>query len=421
MFIDKATIHIQSGNGGDGAIAWRREKYEPAGGPDGGDGGDGGSIIMEASDSVQTLLDFKYQRHFRAQSGENGQKKKQFGKKGEDLVLKVPVGTVVREKISGKPIYDFKHAGERFEVLKGGRGGRGNARFKNSIRQAPRFAKPGGMGRSLDVVLEIKLIADIGLVGLPNVGKSTLLSILTNAKPKIANYHFTTLDPNLGVVDVGEGHSFVMADIPGLIEGAGEGCGLGHEFLRHIERTGALVHVVDIAGSEGRDPYEDFLLIQKELAVYNKELAEKVQIVIANKMDLPQAEENLEEFRKKCDLPIYPVSAATTQGVLDLKYVFWELIKEKPKTYETLDEEIVDVESFFRVDRSISIRREGDTILVRGEPVAKLARRLIMTDEDSVNFFERSLEEMGIMERIRQLEPTEEDTIDVEGFIFEWL
>lgn len=422
MFIDTARIEVKAGNGGDGAIAWRREKYEPAGGPDGGDGGDGGSIFFEADAGVQTLLDFKYRRQYKADSGERGGKKKMFGRKGEDLVLKVPVGTIIREAETGKPIADLTEIGQRFMAVCGGRGGKGNYRFKSSIRQAPRFAQPGGIGQELALLLEIKLIADVGLVGLPNVGKSSLLSTLSKAKPKIANYHFTTLDPNLGVVEIGEGASFIIADIPGLIEGASDGVGLGHDFLRHIERTRILCHVLDMSGCEGRDPIEDFRMIQEELARYDERLVEKVHLVIANKMDLPGARENLLRFRKT--YPQYEVletSAATTAGIRELKYHLWEQIKDVPREYETLDEPITDVSTFFEVDPSIRVEREGTVIHCTGEPLKTLTRKLLIEDEDSVTFFENALETMGVMERIRALEPTEEDVINVEGFEFDWL
>lgn len=422
MFIDTAKIELKAGNGGDGAIAWRREKYEPAGGPDGGDGGDGGSIWFEADTGVQTLLDFKYRRKYAADNGERGGKKKMFGKKGEDLILKVPVGTILREAESGKPIADFTKPGQRELILKGGKGGKGNYRFKSSIRQAPRFAQPGSPGREMTVLLEVKLIADVGLVGLPNVGKSSLLSTMSRAKPKIANYHFTTLDPNLGVVDIGEGAGFIIADIPGLIEGASEGAGLGHDFLRHIERTRLLCHVLDMSGSEGRDPLEDFETINQELAAYNERLLDKMRLVVANKMDLPGAEENLARFREK--YPEYPVmltSAATTEGVKELKYRLWEEIKDLPKEYDTLDEPLADIDSFFAVDPSIKVFREGNVIYAQGEPLKTLSRKLIIDDEDSVTFFESSLERMGVMDRIRELDPTEDDVVDVEGFQFDWL
>lgn len=422
MFIDRAVIQLKAGNGGDGAVSWRREKYVPSGGPDGGDGGKGGSIIIEADNGVQTLLDYKYKGSYKAEAGEPGRKKKQFGKDGQDLILKVPVGTVIREEKSNKPIADLTEHGQRFTAVKGGLGGSGNVRFKNSVRQAPRFAKPGGYGQELGVVLEVKLIADVGLVGLPNVGKSTILSILSNAKPKIANYHFTTLQPNLGVVKVGEGASFIIADVPGLIEGASDGLGLGHDFLRHIERTKVLAHVLDMSGSEGRDPLEDFALIQDELLSYNQELLDRVKIIVANKKDLSGYEENLLRFKEAYpDMEILEVSGATTAGTDELKYALWSYLKDQEKTYETLDEELVDVNEFFTIDPSINVYREGHTIFAKGEPLVALAKKLIIDDEDSITFFERTLEEMGVMDRVRDLHPDEDDTVNVEGFEFDWL
>ena len=424
MFIDTAKIHLQAGKGGDGVVSWRREAFIPAGGPDGGDGGRGGSIYLVADENVATLMDYKYQGSYKAGAGQAGMGKKQTGKSAEDLYLKVPVGTLVREAQSRLPICDFTAHGQTFLVVKGGKGGKGNTHFKNAVRQAPRFALPGQRGQELDILLEVKLIADVGLVGLPNVGKSTLLSILSNARPKIANYHFTTLEPNLGVVAVDRSSSFVLADIPGLVEGASEGAGLGDAFLRHIERTRLLVHVLDMAGSEGRDPLADFTLIQGELAAYHEALEQRVQIIFANKMDLPGAKEHLDRFRAADPLPgalILEGSAATTQGVSALKQAMWQALSRYPKTHESLAEDVVDLSQFFKRDEGISVRRKGHVIEVRGEPVQDLSRRLIMEDEDSIRYFELTLEKMGVMDRIRSLDPTEADSIDIEGFEFDWL
>ena len=427
MFIDRAKLKLKAGRGGDGAISWRREKFVPAGGPDGGDGGRGGSIYFIADPNIRTLLDYKYQGSYKAESGEPGRGKKMFGKAGEDLYLKVPIGTIIREAKTGLALCDMVEKGQTFLIVKGGRGGKGNVHFKTSTRQAPRFAIPGGLGQELSVILELKLIADVGLVGLPNVGKSTILSIYSNAKPKIANYHFTTLEPNLGVVDCGEGRSFTIADIPGLIEGAGQGAGLGDEFLKHIERTRLLVHVVDISGSEGRDPWQDFLTIQKELGVYNKDLPKKLAMIAANKTDIAQGSDNIDNFMKNLkgseykDIPVYEISAATTYGMEDMKYKILEKLKDLPISYESLDEEIVDLEQFFKKDDSITVTRKGNVIIANGDPLKELTRRLIITDGDSVSNFERRLEEMGVMDRILSFEPDEDDTIDIEGFNFDWL
>lgn len=441
MFIDKATITVMSGKGGDGAISWRREKYEPSGGPDGGDGGIGGSVIFEADPRMTTLTDYKFHGIYKAEAGQDGRKKKMFGKKGEDLILKVPVGTVIREAKSQLPVADLREAGQRFTAVIGGYGGKGNVHFKSSIRRAPRFAKPGGPGQKLELSLEVKLIADVGLVGFPNVGKSTILSVLSNARPKIANYHFTTLDPNLGVVDVGEGHGYVLADIPGLIEGASEGAGLGHEFLKHIERTRLLCHVVDMSGSEGRDPISDFETIQAELAKYHQELEKRVKLVVANKMDLPGAEENLTQFlsylrekgllkeetqeswrESEPGLTVLTASAATTEGLQQVKYKLWEFVSHAQNAnHEFLEEELVDVNRFFQKDTRIRVTRQGHRIIAQGDPLETLTKKLLMDDEDSITFFENSLEKMGVLDRIRELDPTEDDVIDVEGFEFDWM
>lgn len=443
MFIDKAKIELQAGNGGDGAISWRREKFIPAGGPDGGDGGSGGSIIFEADKDVRTLLDFKYRRHYKAESGQPGRGRKQFGKSAEDLVLKVPVGTIIREAQSGLAIADLREGGMSFKAVKGGLGGKGNVHFKSSTRQAPRFAKPGGRGQSLSVILELKLLADVGLVGLPNVGKSSLLSILSKAKPKIANYHFTSLSPNLGVVDLGQGNSFVIGDMPGLIEGASQGAGLGHDFLRHIERTRILAHVIDMSGVEGRDPINDYDLINSELEEYNPRLKDRVRLIVANKMDIEGAEENLEDFIRKLDdrglkvrrkgqelgpdeeereyIYLAETSAATTAGVRELAYQMGNYLKDTEKTDLSFDEEVVDSAQFFVHDPSITVKREGNLILVSGKPVENLAKKLIITDGASVQFFENSLEQMGVMDQIRDLEPDENDSIEIAGFEFDWL
>lgn len=444
MFIDQASIEVHAGHGGDGAISWRREKFVPDGGPDGGDGGRGGSVILRADQGVRTLLDFQFHPIYKAASGEPGRGQKQFGKAGEDLILRVPVGTIVREKTSGLPVADLRRDGQEFVVAKGGLGGKGNVHFKSSVRQAPRFAKPGGSGQSIAITLEVKLLADVGLVGMPNVGKSTLLSVLTNAKPKIANYHFTTLDPNLGVVDLGEGNTYIMADIPGLIEGASEGAGLGHDFLRHIERTRILAHVLDMSGSEGRDPVEDYDRIQDELNAYHERMADRVRVIIANKMDLPEAQEHLEAFRaalsargialktpddqKNADpwedddaLLLVTTSAATTEGVHRLRYLLGAALEGVEKTDLSFDETLVPLDRFYRRDSSIRVYRDGKTLYVEGEPIQNLSKKLIITDGASVQFFERSLEQMGVMDRIRELQPGEDDVINIEGFEFDWL
>ena len=340
MFIDIAKIELKAGKGGDGCVSFRREKYEPDGGPYGGDGGDGGSVIFISDEGVRTLMDFRYKKHYFAQNGENGKTKKQYGKKGEDLIVKVPVGTLIKDFETNRVIHDFKVKDDEFIVAKGGRGGKGNARFATSTRQAPRFAQPGTKGEERTIKLELKLIADVGLVGLPNVGKSSLLSVLSDAKPKIANYHFTTLEPNLGVCRVEENKSFVIADIPGLIEGASEGIGLGFEFLKHVERTRLLVHVLDVSGIEGRDPIEDYNTIYKELELYNENIKNKKEIIVANKIDLLTSDENLKRVKEYFkDRTVLEISAVTQMGVKELKYKIFDELSKIEIDYETFDED----------------------------------------------------------------------------------
>ncbi len=425
MFIDSAKIELKAGKGGDGAVAFRREKFEPSGGPFGGDGGDGGSVIIVAVTGIRTLMDFRYKAKYKAENGENGRSKKQYGKRGDDLVLKVPVGTLIKNSKNGKVIYDFTEHEEQFVIAKGGRGGKGNAHFATPVRQAPRFAQPGRKGDEITVVLEIKLLADVGLVGLPNVGKSSLLSIMSDAKPKIANYHFTTLEPNLGVVKVGPEASFVIADIPGLIEGASEGIGLGHEFLKHVERTRLLVHVLDMSGSESRDPIEDFIQINEELKAYNPKLAEKPQIVIANKMDLePMASENLALFKARFseNYEVYPISAATKKGMENLKYVFWQYLEDMGDTYDTFDEVYDYDESYLEeVDRSINIYKRDNTYIVEGVPIDELVYRINPEDYDSLVYFQKTLEAMDVMSRLRDMGVQEGDVVLVGDLEFDYI
>ena len=346
MFIDEAKITVTAGNGGDGAVAWRREKFEPSGGPAGGDGGNGGSIILLTSEEIHTLMDFRYKRIYKGNNGENGRNKKQFGAHGDNVILKVPVGTLVKDSDSGNVIVDLKYNNQEYVIAKGGKGGKGNARYTTPTRRAPNFAQPGRKGESKEIVLELKLLADVGLIGFPNVGKSSLLSVVSAAKPKISNYHFTTLSPNLGVVRLGLEQSFVIADVPGLIEGASQGVGLGHEFLKHIERTNILIHVLDISGIEGRDPLEDFDKINNELKSYNQNLENKKQIVYANKMDLPGSEENLERLKEKLknkDIKIFSGSVIKQENLQELLYYVWDELSKYEKNYETYDEDYVEV------------------------------------------------------------------------------
>ncbi|MDU3804697.1 MAG: GTPase ObgE [Finegoldia magna] len=421
MFIDVAKIELKAGKGGDGSVAFRREKYEPSGGPAGGDGGDGGSIIIVGDKDIKTLMDFSYKSIYKAENGGDGRNKKQFGKKGEDLILKVPVGTLIKDYDTDTVIYDVKHDKEEFVICKGGKGGKGNVHFKSSIRQAPRFAEPGTKGEEKTIKLELKLLADVGLIGLPNVGKSTLLSIMSNARPKIANYHFTTLEPNLGVCKVGE-KSFVLADIPGLIEGASEGLGLGHDFLKHIERTKILVHVLDISGSEGRNPIEDFELINSELASYNIKLNDKKMLVVLNKTDLG-AEDNIKEFREKYSDKvdeIVEISAATTENVDKLMYLIADTLDSIEDDYSTLDEQYVYFEEEKEPD--FKVRRENENYIVEGPLIENLIYRTNFEVYESVNHLQKVLEDKGIIEQLKDLGIQDGDNViigDVEFDFYE--
>ncbi len=422
MFVDVAKITLKAGKGGDGAVAFRREKYEPAGGPFGGDGGDGGSIILQGDEGIRTLMDFKYKRKYKAEDGENGRTKKQFGKKGKDLILKVPVGTLVKDAETNKVIVDIREHGQTFVIARGGKGGRGNAKFATPTRQAPRFSEAGSKGEERTVILELKLLADVGLVGFPNVGKSTILSVLSDAKPKIANYHFTTLKPNLGVVRVDEEKSFVIADIPGLIEGAHEGAGLGHDFLKHIERTRVLVHVLDASGFEGRNPIDDFYKINEELFKYDAKLEEKPQIIAANKMDLPGAEDWLmdikEEFEPK-GYKVFPISAATKEGLNKLKFGIWELLESVDSTYETFDEKI-DITLEKPEEESIIVKKEDRKYIVEGAFIERLLYSTNFDDHDSLRYFQNTLRKKGVIDRLKELGIEDNDSVFICGYEFEF-
>ncbi|MFD2670472.1 GTPase ObgE [Marinicrinis sediminis] len=411
MFVDKTKIYIKGGNGGDGLISFHREKYVAEGGPAGGDGGKGGDVIFRVDEGLRTLVDFRYQKHFKAKRGEKGKPKNQYGANADNMVVRVPPGTVIVDDDTGEVVADLVEHGQEVVAAKGGRGGRGNVRFATPKNPAPYIAENGEEGEEKWVVLELKVMADVGLVGFPSVGKSTLLSVVSAAKPKIASYHFTTLSPNLGVVQVEEGRSFVMADLPGLIEGASEGIGLGHEFLRHIERTRVILHVIDMAATEGRDPFDDYLKINDELYRYNDKLAERPQIIAANKMDVPEAEEQLVQFKQKLaeqggDTRIFPISAVAQQGVRDMIYHLAELLDQLPQ--QAVVEEVAETEErkVYRLDRKdegpeFTIRRENDTFVVESEKIENLLKRSQMSSYDAVIRFAHIMRKMGVDKALR--------------------
>ncbi|MBQ9148056.1 MAG: GTPase ObgE [Oscillospiraceae bacterium] len=422
MFVDKVRITVCGGRGGDGAVAFHREKYVAAGGPDGGDGGHGGSVVLRVNDNLTTLLDFRYKRKYSAQAGVNGLGRKMAGKRGENLIIEVPRGTVVRDAESNAIIVDMS-TGEDFVLAKGGRGGWGNAHYATPTRQVPRFAKAGLKGEERDVILELKLLADVGLVGFPNVGKSTLLSVTSNARPKIANYHFTTLFPNLGVIYVDEGVSFVMADIPGIIEGAAEGAGLGHDFLRHIDRCRLLVHVVDVSGSEGRDPVEDFDAICAELHDYSVDLSNRPMIVAANKTDLLMPEsDNLERLRQRCDdlgIELYEISAGTTQGTRNLMRVVAERLRTLPPVTIYEPEFVAPVIEAGDPD-ALDIEHLGSTWLITGTWLERLITNINFDDYESRNYFDIQLHKCGLFKRLEEMGIQDGDTVDIYDFQFEY-
>lgn len=424
MFVDQAKIKIKAGDGGDGAVSFHREKYVAAGGPDGGDGGRGGDVIFQVDDNFSTLIDFRYKRKYVAQRGENGSGRNCTGKSAPPLIIKVPRGTVIREAKSGRIMADM--SGDEPKVLaRGGQGGKGNVNFATSTRQIPKFAKPGYPGEEFEVTLELKLIADVGLVGYPNVGKSTLISVVSAAKPKIANYHFTTLTPVLGVVRVDEEKSFVMADIPGLIEGAGDGVGLGHEFLRHVERCRLIVHVVDVSGIEGRDPCEDFDIINAELAKFNEELSERPQIVAANKSDMA-TEEQIEKFRKFIEdkgIPFFCISAATTQGTAELVNKVAEVLDTLPPVREFEAEPIpqAELDEMLGVDKKFEITVEDDVYYVDAPWIQPIMRTVDPDDYSSLQYFQRVLINSGIIAKLEEMGIQEGDTVSLEGFEFDFV
>lgn len=429
MFIDRARIHIKAGDGGNGFVGFRREKYVPAGGPAGGDGGNGGDVIILVAPNLSTLIDFQYKKHYKAANGEHGRNKKQYGKDAEDLIIKVPPGTIIKHGETGETIADLVRVGQKLIVAEGGRGGRGNTHFTSATRQAPAFAEKGDKGSELWIDLELKLIADAGLVGYPNVGKSTFISIVSAAKPKIANYPFTTLVPNLGVVSLDDDKSFVLADIPGLIEGAHQGVGLGTEFLRHIERTKIIIHVVDVSGIDGRDPVDDYFKINNELYQFNKRLSELPQLILANKMDLPMAEENLTrliEVSEKDGRSVYPISAATGQGTKPVLREISNLL-ESFKGADIDDEDIKEEVVVYRpqskhrapVDQ-FEIVQEEDGYVVVGEGLERFMARLDLENEETIEYLQRLFERIGLYSMLREMGVADGTVVHVGELEFEY-
>ena len=425
MFADRAKIYIRSGKGGDGHVSFRRELFVPDGGPDGGDGGNGGDVIFEVDEGLNTLTDYRHKRKYAAQDGQEGGKRNCHGKSGESIVLKVPEGTVIKDAESGKVIADMSGENRRQIILKGGRGGIGNQHFATSTMQAPKYAKPGQPCQELEVMLELKVIADVGLVGFPNVGKSTFLSRVTNAQPKIANYHFTTLSPNLGVVDL-DGDGFVIADIPGLIEGASEGVGLGHEFLRHIERTKVIIHMVDAASVEGRDPIADIHAINKELNAYNPEIAARPQVIAANKIDAIWDKENdpVEKIRKEFEpegIKVFPISAVTGQGLKELMYHVKGLLDTMDHKPVVFEQEFFPEDMFVRENLPYTVEKsteEENTYVVEGPRIEKMLGYTNLESEKGFAFFQRFLKDTGILEELEAAGIQEGDTVRMYGLSF---
>lgn len=422
MFIDYAKIIVKAGDGGNGAISFRREKYVAAGGPDGGDGGKGGDIYFEVSPNMNTLVDFRYKKKFKAENGKNGEGGHRYGKSGEDLVVKVPIGTIVKDSETGRIMADLSEPNQKQLILSGGRGGKGNSHFATSTRQAPRFAQGGEKGEEKELILELKMLADVGLIGFPNVGKSTFLSVVTDATPKIADYHFTTLEPNLGVVKSDYGDSFVIADIPGIIEGASEGTGLGLKFLRHIERTRLLLHVIDVSGIEGRNPVEDFKTINEELKKYSEKLSKRKQIIVANKIDIMQDESllnDLEKMAKENNIEIFKISGVTGEGIKELLNRVTEVLKVLPK------EDLVDVEDIKKVytlkdEDEFTITKDKDMYIVDGPAVQRIMRKVNLEDNESMYYFQKCLRELGVNEKLKEAGVKEGDTVKVVDWELEW-
>ena len=430
MFADRAKIFIRSGKGGDGHCSFRRELYVPNGGPDGGDGGRGGDLIFEVDEGLNTLVDYRHKRKYAAGDGEEGGKRKCHGKDGKDLVLRVPEGTVIKESKTGKVIADMSGDNRRQIVLKGGKGGNGNMHYATATMQVPKYAQPGQPAQELEVRMELKVIADVGLVGFPNVGKSTLLSRVTNAEPKIANYHFTTLSPNLGVVDLEGCSGFVIADIPGLIEGASEGVGLGHEFLRHIERTRVMIHVVDVASTEGRDPVDDINKINKELEAYNPEIAKRPQIIAANKTDAIYVEEGeedpVERLKKEFEpkgIPVYPISAVSGKGLKELLYAVQKKLDELPKERMVFEQEFFPEDMLLAENLPYTVEQDPEDehrFIIEGPKIEKMLGYTNLDSEKGFAFFQRFLKDTGILDELEQAGIQEGDTVKMYGFEFDY-
>ena len=422
MFTDYVKIIVKAGDGGNGAVSFRREKYVAAGGPDGGDGGKGGDVYFAVDPDANTLIDFRYKKKFKAENGNNGEGGHRYGKSGEDLTIKVPLGTIIKDSATGRVLADLSEKGEKELIILGGRGGKGNSHFATSTRQAPRFSQQGEKGEEKELILELKLLADVGLIGFPNVGKSTFLSVTTSATPKIADYHFTTLEPNLGVVKSEYGDSFVIADIPGIIEGASEGTGLGLQFLRHIERTRLLLHVIDVSGSEGRNPVEDFYTINNELKKYSQKLSERKQIIVANKIDSMQDEtlyNDLEHLAKKNNIEIFKISAATGDGIQKLLKRVSEVLKELPKEdlYEVEEKKVYTLEE---EEKGFSINKEDGIYIVDGPAVDRVMRRVNLEDNESMYYFQKCLDSLGVNQKLKEAGVKEGDTVNICGWELEW-
>ena len=422
MFTDYVKIIVKSGDGGDGAISFRREKYVAAGGPDGGDGGKGGDVYFSVDPDANTLIDFRYMKKFKAENGKNGEGANRYGKGGEDLYIKVPLGTIVKDAETGKVLADLCEKGQVEKVFPGGRGGKGNSHFATSTRQAPHFSQGGEKGIEKEIILELKLLADVGLIGFPNVGKSTFLSTVTSATPKIADYHFTTLEPNLGVVKSEYGSSFVIADIPGIIEGASEGVGLGLQFLRHIERTRLLLHVVDASGVEGRNPVDDFNTINDELKKYSEKLSKRTQIIVASKADLIQDEsryKELEEIAKSKNMNIFKISSVTGEGVKELLDYVTETLKTLPK------ENLIEVEEMEKVytleeKEEFTVSKDGEVFVIEGPAIERILRRVNLEDNESMYYFHKCLSQLGVDTKLKEMGVKDGDTVRLNDWELEW-